>query len=80
MEIIKRLGYSHGIAVDIFEKYGIFLYVADLSAYIYAPRTVKYELRLLINEYGLEKVSEEIAIYLKKNYPNQFGIDIVVTQ
>lgn len=77
MEILKRLGYSHGIAVEIFEKYGIFLYATDLSTYTYAPRTVKYELQRLIEEYGLENVAEEIAIYLKDNYPNEFGIDIV---
>lgn len=79
MEKLKILGYSHRIAVDIFEKYGIFLYVTDLSIYTYAPRTVKYELQRLIEEYGLEKVAEEVAIYLKENYPNQFGISIICT-
>ena len=58
-------------------EYGIFLYATDLSTYTYAPRTVKYELQKLIEEYGLENVAEEIAIYLKYNYPNEFGIDIV---
>lgn len=77
MERLKRLGYSHGIAVEIFEKYGIFLYVTDLSAYTYAPMAVKYELQILINKYGLENVAEGIAIYLKENYPNQFGMNIV---
>lgn len=80
MEILKRFGYSHRIAADIFEKYGIFLYVTDLSTYTYAPRTVKYELQRLIEEYGLEKVTEEIAIYLKENYSNEFGIHIIATQ
>lgn len=77
---LKTLGYSHGIAADIFEKYGIFIYTTDLSGYIYAPTTVKYELRALIEEYGLEKVTEEIAIYLKNNCQNKFGINIVCTQ
>lgn len=77
MERLKRLGYSHRIAAEIFEKHGIFLYATDLSDYVYAPRIVKYELQVLINEYGLERVAEEIAIYLKNNYSNQFGINIV---
>lgn len=77
MERLKRLSYSHRIAVDIFEKYGIFIYVTDLSEYTYAPRVVKSELQILINGYGLDKVTEEIAIYLKENYPNQFGICIM---
>lgn len=79
IERLKILGYSHRIAADIFEKYGIFLYVTDLSDYVYAPRAVKYELQLLIDRYGLEMVTEEIAIYLKENYSNQFGIDMVCT-
>jgi len=78
-ERLKSFGYLHGIAADIFEKYGIFIYVTDLSTYTYAPRVVKCELQILINEYGLEKVTEEIAIYLKDNYSNQFGINIVCT-
>ena len=57
-EILKKLGYSHRIAVDIFEKYGIFIYVTDLSTYTYAPRAVRYGLQRLIEEYGLEKVAE----------------------
>jgi ribosomal protein L39E len=80
MQRLKTLGYSHGIATEIFEKYGVFLYATDLSGYIYAPRAVKYELRVLIEEYGLDKVTEEIAIYLKDNYHNQFGINIVCTR
>lgn len=79
IERLKRLGYSHRIAAEIFEKHGIFLYTTDLSDYVYAPRIVKYELQVLINEYGLEKVAEEIAIYLKDNYSNQFGINIICT-
>lgn len=79
MERLKMLGYSHGIAVDVFEKYGIFLYVTDLSRSTNAPNAVKHELQLLINKYGIEKVAEEIAIYLKENYPGQFGINIVCT-
>lgn len=77
---LKTFGYSHGIAAEIFEKYGIFIYTTGLSGYIYAPTAVKYELRELIEEYGLEKVTEEIAIYLKGNCQNQFGINIVCTQ
>lgn len=79
MERLKTFGYSHGVAVDIFEKYGIFLYVTDLSTSTVAPNAVKHELQMLINKYGIEKVAEEIAIYLKGNYPNQFGINIVCT-
>ena len=79
MERLKMFGYSHGIAVDIFEKYGIFLYVTDLSRCTNAPFAVKCELQILINKYGIEKVAEEIAIYLKENYPNQFGINIIST-
>ena len=80
MERLKNLGYSHRVAVEIFEKYGILLYVTDLSCYVYVPRTVRYELDKLIEEYGLEQVTEEIAIYLKKNYSDKFGISIISTQ
>ena len=79
LQRLKTLGYSQRISVEIFQKYGIFLYATDLSTYTYAPRAVKYELQILINEYGLEKVAEEIAIYLKDNYSNQFGINIICT-
>lgn len=79
-ERLKTLGYSYRIAVEIFEKYGIFLYVSDLSCYIYAPRAVRYELYKLTEEYGLEKVAEEIAIYLKDKHSDKFGISIVSTQ
>lgn len=79
MERLKMLGYSHGVAVDIFEKYGIFLYVTDLSTSTNAPNVVKQQLQMLINIYGLEKVAEEIVLCLKENYPNQFGINIVCT-
>lgn len=80
MERLKTLGYSHRIAVEIFEKHGIFLYATDLSCYIYAPIDVRYELDELIDEYGLDIVAEEIAVYLKENYPDKFRINIVSTQ
>ena len=80
MERLKTKGYSQTIAVEIFEKYGVFLYVTDLCRYIYAPRSVRNELYKLIECYGLDKVSEEIAIYLKEHHPDKFGIDIISTQ
>jgi hypothetical protein len=76
----KTMGYSHRVAYEIFERYGIFIYVSDLGAYINSPAYVKYELRKLICIYGIEKVTEEIAIYLKNNYPQRFGISIVCKQ
>ena len=80
IERLKTLGYSHRIAAETFEKYGIFLYTTDLSGYIYAPRSVRYELYKLIEEYGLDNVTEEIAIYLKENHSDKFGISIVSNQ
>lgn len=74
---LKMLGYSHRIAIEIFEKLGIFLYATDLSSYIYAPKGVRCELYKLIEEYGLEKVTEEIALYLKENHSDKFGINII---
>ena len=71
------MGYCHKIAYEVFEKYGIFMYVNDLVTYINSPRQVRYELQRLINRFGIEKVTEEIAIYLKNNYPQRFGISIV---
>lgn len=77
---LKTMGYAHRIPYEIFEKYGIFMYVSDLVTYINSPRSVKYELQRLINIYGIEKVTEEIAIYLKNNYPQKFGISIMCEQ
>lgn len=77
---LKTMGYSHRVAYEIFERYGIFIYVSDLGMYINSPTYVKYELRKLIYIYGIEKVTEEIAIYLKNNYPQRFGISIVCKQ
>lgn len=31
----------------------------------------------LVDKYGIEKVTEEIALYLKTNYPSKFSINIV---
>jgi hypothetical protein len=76
---LKTFSYAHGVAVDIFEKHGIFMYITDLSGCIYAPNAVKRELQELIDEYGIDKVTEYFAIYLKNNYQNQFGIHIVCT-
>ncbi len=77
MQRLKMLGYSHRIAIEVFEKLGIFLYATDLSSYIYAPVDVRCELYKLIEEYGLEKVTEEIALYLKENHSDKFGINII---
>lgn len=79
-EILKNLGYSHAIALEIFEKYGSFMYVSDLCNYVHSPRNVKYELEKLIHMYGLEMVTEEIAIYLKDNYSERFEIKILCSQ
>jgi hypothetical protein len=73
---IKTLGYSHRVAYEIFEKYGIFMYTSDLSTYINSPTRVKHELQRLIYTYGIEKVTEEISVYLKDKYPQRFGISI----
>jgi predicted ATPase len=77
---IKILGYSHRVAYEIFEKYGIFMYVSDLSTYTNSPTCVKHELQILIGTYGDEKVTEEIAIYLKDKYPQRFGISVFCKQ
>lgn len=77
---VKTLGYSHRVAYEVFEKYGIFMYTSDLITYINSPRNVKYGLQILVNRYGIEKVTEEIAIYLKDNYPQRFGIGMVCKQ
>jgi hypothetical protein len=77
---IKTLGYIHKVAYDIFEKYGIFIYVSDLGNYIHSPIYVKQELPKLIHTYGIENVTEEIAIYLKNNHPKRFGIWLVCEQ
>ncbi len=77
---IKTLSYSHKISYEIFEKYGIFMHTNDLGEYVDAPRHVKNELRKLIYIHGIEKVTEEIAVCLKNNYPNRFGISIVCDQ
>jgi len=79
-EILKNLGYSHAIALEIFEKYGSFIYVGDLCSYVHSPRNVKYELEKLIHIYGLERVTEEIAIYLKNNYSERFDIKMICSQ
>jgi predicted DNA-binding protein (UPF0278 family) len=77
---MKTLGYSHRVAYEIFEKYGVFMYVSDLRTYINSPGRVKYELQRLICTYGIEKVTEEIAMYMKNNYPRKFGINVVCEQ
>lgn len=77
---LKTIGYSHKIAYEVFKKYGIYMYVNDLTTYINSPRSVKYELQRLIDRYGIERVTEEIAAYLKDNYPQRFGINIVCKQ
>ncbi len=79
LQHLKMLGYSHYIATEIFEKYSVFLYAIDLYSYIYAPKIVRYELFKLIEEYGLEKVTEEIAIYLTENHSDKFGISLICT-
>lgn len=79
IERLKSLSYSHRISAEIFEKHGIFLYTSDLAESIDAPNIVKCELRTLIGEYGLDIVTEEIAIYIKENYPDKFEISIVNT-
>lgn len=56
------------------------MYTSDLMTYINAPKNVKYGMRILVDKYGIEKVTEEIAIYLKTNYPQRFGINIVCKQ
>jgi len=70
-------GYSSKVYYEIFERYGIFMYTSDLMTYINAPKNVKYGMRTLVDKYGIEKVTEEIASYLKNNYPQRFGINIV---
>lgn len=77
LQRLKLLGYNHTIAVEVFEKYGIFLYATDLYEYIHAPIMASRELEILINEFGLEKITEEIALYLRENYPEKFGIYVV---
>ena len=77
---VNTIGYSYRVAYEIFERYGIFIYVSDLGTYINSPAYVKYELRKLICTYGIEKVTEEIAKCLKNNYPQRFGISIVCKQ
>ena len=79
-EILKNLGYSHAVALEIFEKYGFFMYTGDLCSYIHSPRNVKYELGRLVGIYGLERVTEEIAIYLKNNCSVRFGINVICSQ
>lgn len=79
-EQLKNLGYSHAISLEIFEKYGSFIYVGDLCSYVHSPRNVKYELERLIHIYGLERVTEEIARYLKSDYSERFEIKTVYTQ
>lgn len=74
---LKTMGYDHRIAYEIFEKYGIFMHVSDLVTYVNSPRDVKQELQRLISKYGSERITEEIAICLRSNYPGRFGIDIV---
>ena len=79
VEKLKTFGYSHRIAAEIFEKHRIFIYACDLYTYIYAPKNVRYQLEKLIEEYGLERVTEEIALYLKENYSERFEIKIICT-
>ena len=73
-------GYTFKISQEIFEKYGIFMYVNDLASCAYAPRGVESKLKRLIKIYGIEKITEEIAIYLNDKYPNLFCIRIVCDQ
>ena len=77
---LGTMGYSHKVAYEIFKKYGIFMYIRDLITYVDSPRDVKYKLQTLVNIYGIEKVTEEIAIYLRDNYPKRFGIRMVCKQ
>jgi hypothetical protein len=77
---IKTLGYSNRVAYEIFEKHGIFMYVSDLGTYINSPKHVSHELQRLICIYGIEKVTEEIATYLKEKYPQRFGVSLTCKQ
>ena len=79
-EQLRNLGYSHAIALEMFEKYGFFMYVSDLCSYIHSPRNVKYELEKLMHIYGLERVTEEIARYLKNYYSERFEIKMICAQ
>jgi len=74
---MKTSGYSSKVYYEVFERHGIFMYTSDLMTYINAPKNVKYGMRILVDNYGIEKVTEEIALYLKANYPSRFGIKIV---
>jgi hypothetical protein len=74
---MKTSGYSSKVYYEVFEKHGIFMYTSDLMTYTNAPNNVKHRMRILVDKYGIEKVTEEIAIYLRTNYPSRFGINII---
>lgn len=76
-DYMNTSGYPSKVYYEVFEKHGIFMYTSDLMTYTNAPTSVKNELRSLIYHYGIERVTEEIAIYLKINYPSKFGINII---
>ena len=76
-ELLMRLGYSHVIALEVFKKYGSFIYACDLHTYINCPKNVRYELERLLHVYGLEMVTKEIAIHLKNNYAEKFEIKMM---
>jgi len=77
---LRNSGYVYAIALEMFEKYGSFMYANDLCSYTHSPRNVKYELRRLIDTYGLERVTEEIAIYLKNNYSERLETKMICSQ
>ena len=77
IEYLKMSGYRLMTSAEAFEKYGVFMYINDLYNCVYAPEQVKRELGRLVHEYGIEKITEEVALYMKENYPEKFGISIV---
>ena len=77
IEDLKMSGYTFRVSAENFEKYGVFMYINDLCRSVYAPERVKSELGRLIYEYGIEKVTEEIEIYMKEYHSEKFGIRIV---
>ena len=68
LSFFKEMGGNHKIVAEIAEKTGVVLYANDLCTSIYAPLAVKRILSALINEHGLQEVTEEIARQIQNRH------------